>query len=629
MSNNLKSIELKLEKATNAFERVDLLNQLAWELRGVDIHKALSLIQESSALAKSCNDQLGYLESIKTTAYLQLKLSHHDISFQKAIEALGLARQLNNKVSEAFVLNVLGNNSYALGDYENALKYHLLTLNLRKQIDDKGGEISALLNIGSIYAMTNELDIALDFYLKGEELFGKVSGITESVSIVYGNIGSIYAMKGMYEKAITYYDKSLKADTAHMDIQVIPNCHNNLGELYLKLNDFEKSREHYKKGFEIALNTGYRHGEAKCLIGLATLAVKKKELQSAEEFILKAIEIGNSLNLDSVLSTSYELFADLSAQKGDYENAFEFHKKFHSLKEKNFNEESERKKQNLLVLHRVDTLKQESEHHRVSNDELKQLNEYIEEKNRSIMENIDYAKHIQDSILPHPSNLKHHFLDSFIFHRAKDVISGDFFWLFEKENEVLVAAVDCTGHGVSGALMSVVSNSLLNQVASNQWMPNPAFILNEANHYFQRTLASHDESGLRDSMDIALCSFAKTKTEMLFSGAHNPLYIISDGVLTEYKGDNISLGNSASVKFNNHRIKLKKGDCLYLFTDGFADQKGGSDRKKFYYEPFKKMLLDMSTLSMEKQKSIMEKRMADWMGEEKQIDDMLVVGIRI
>ncbi len=260
---------------------------------------------------------------------------------------------------------------------------------------------------------------------------------------------------------------------------------------------------------------------------------------------------------------------------------------------------------------------------------LKKLNEEVEEKNRSIMESLDYAKHIQESILPHTSMLRQYFSDSFVFARAKDIISGDFFWIYEKENEILVAAVDCTGHGVSGSLMSVVANSLLNQVTSNQWMPNPSFILNEVNHYMQRTLAAHDDSGLRDSMDIALLSIARTKTDLLFAGAHNSLYIISGGILTEYRGDDISMGNGASAKFSGHKIKLKKGDCLYVFTDGYADQKGGPNNRKFYYDPFKALLLSIHTLPMEKQKIQLHRAMDEWMGETKQIDDMLIIGIRI
>src|ERR1017187_9425606 len=142
----------------------------------------------------------------------------------------------------------------------------------------------------------------------------------------------------------------------------------------------------------------------------------------------------------------------------------------------------------------IENLKKESEMHRLSNEKLQRLNEEMEEKNRSIMESIDYAKHIQDSILPHAGSLRQYFSDSFVFSRPKDIISGDFFWVFEKENEILLSAVDCTGHGVSGALMSVVANSLLNQVATNQWMPNPSFILNEVNHFMKRTLAAHDDS---------------------------------------------------------------------------------------------------------------------------------------
>ena len=162
-------------------------------------------------------------------------------------------------------------------------------------------------------------------------------------------------------------------------------------------------------------------------------------------------------------------------------------------------------------------------------------------KNDSVIESLDYAKHVQDSILPHPTTLNNYFPDSFVWQRPKDIISGDFLWIYEKENEILVAAVDCTGHGVSGALMSVVANSLLNQIASGLWIPNPSFVLNELNHVMERTLVAEDGLGLKDSLDIALCSINRNKSELMFAGVHNSVYIVSNGHINEYKGENISL----------------------------------------------------------------------------------------
>jgi serine phosphatase RsbU (regulator of sigma subunit) len=393
--------------------------------------------------------------------------------------------------------------------------------------------------------------------------------------------------------------------------------------------DVVNAEKYYSLGLTAATATENKHGEATCLLGFGKTSLRLKNTDEAIQHLENALNIVTTYSLKGVLSEVYQTLSEVYTQTKDYEKALDYHKKFYTEKEREFTEETDKKTQNLLVLHQVDTLKKESEFHRLSHDELKKLNEKIEDTNRRIMESIDYAKHIQDSILPHTSNLKQYFSESFVFLRPKDIISGDFFWMYEKENEILIAAVDCTGHGVSGALMSVVANSLLNQVTSNQWMPNPSFILNEVNHYMERTLSAHDDSGLRDSMDIDLCSISKTKTELLFAGAHNSMYLISEGVLTEYKGDNISMGNSAAVKFTNHRIKLKKGDCLYIFTDGFADQKGGPEGKKFYYTPFKDLIMRIHTQPMDKQKTLLDKAMYEWMGNQRQIDDMLVIGIKI
>ncbi|MCC6690332.1 MAG: tetratricopeptide repeat protein [Bacteroidia bacterium] len=628
MSDRIKEIEEQIVLAKDDYDRIDLRNEMAWELRLSDIKQSLSIAEETYQSARILNYNKGMAAALRTQANAHQALYQFDLSFQKGIESLEHYRSINDKQGEASAIALLGRNSFLLGDFENALKYYLLSLQIRELLKDTSGIVSMYTNVGNIYGIKKDYSNALNYFLKGLEM-GKSIPDSQSKAIILGNIGSVYGLRKEFDKALEYYFECMKlTEGSKANNDYTPN-YANIAEAFLMQGKLIEAEKYYAKSLLLAESTGNKVGEALSLLGFGSTYIKLKSLDKALACLEKALGIAPAYTDKNILAEIYLALSELYVQKEDYAKALDYHKKFYSEKEQLFTEEAEKKTQNLLILHQVETLKKESEEHRISNDELKKLNEEIENSNRRIMESIDYAKHIQDSILPHATSLKQYFPDSFVFQKPKDIISGDFFWMYEKENEVLLAAVDCTGHGVSGALMSVVANSLLSQVTANQWMPNPSFILNELNHYMQRTLAAHDESGLRDSMDIAMCSINKTKNELLFAGAHNPLYLFSDGLLTEYKGDTISMGNSAVAKFTNHRIKLKKGDCLYIFTDGFADQKGGHLRKKFYYEPFKNLLLDIHTEPMDKQKALLDKTMYEWMGNELQIDDMLIIGIRI
>ncbi|MBL7892818.1 MAG: tetratricopeptide repeat protein [Bacteroidia bacterium] len=625
MSDNLKNIQRKINLATNALEKIDLQNQLAWELRLTDIKESLAnaIITYNSSLEASYIK--GKAESLRVQANAFYVLSKYDQSFHKAIEALELFRELNDKSGEAAIITMLGINSYSLGDYENSLKYHILSCQIREEINDIPGIIISLTNIGTIYFIKKDYAHAAQHFEKGLELARSIGGRPADEAILLINLGSIHSHNKEHEKALQFYFESINRYNFLNNVAVLLS----ISESFLNIGDLTNAEKYYLLGLDKAISLESNFGEAKARLGLGKVAYKRGEHKLAVQYLEQSITKAGFSSEENILAEAYLSLSEVWASNKDYEKALSYHKLFCTEKEKEFSREADKKTQSLLVLHQVETLKKESESQRALNDELKKLNEEVEKTNRSIVESINYAKHIQDSILPHAGSLKQYFSESFVFQRPKDIISGDFFWIYEKENDILVAAVDCTGHGVSGALMSVVANSVLNQVAVNQWMPNPSFILNEANHFMERTLKAHDDSGLRDSMDIAMCSINKSKTELLFAGAHNPLYHISAGVLTEYKGDSISIGNSASAKFTNHRIKLKKGDCIYTFTDGFADQKGGPLRKKFYYEPFKNLLLKIHLESMEKQKWLLHETINEWMGNEKQIDDMLVIGIKI
>lgn len=257
----------------------------------------------------------------------------------------------------------------------------------------------------------------------------------------------------------------------------------------------------------------------------------------------------------------------------------------------------------------------------------------IDEKNKDITDSIHYAKRIQEAILPADAIVKQLLPESFIFYKPKDIVSGDFYWLEQWGNQTLVAAVDCTGHGVPGAFMSIVAHNLLTQAVNVLGLSKPALILNETNSQLSKKLNQDpEEATVRDGMDIAMCAINRKKGTMEFAGANNPLWIIRDGQVVELQGDKFPIGAFVGEElqlFTNHEWEICEGDVIYIFTDGYADQFGGPKGKKFKYKQFQQLLLDNYKKPMTEQKLILEKAMDGWRGDLEQIDDMLIIGIKI
>lgn len=284
-----------------------------------------------------------------------------------------------------------------------------------------------------------------------------------------------------------------------------------------------------------------------------------------------------------------------------------------------------------------------------SNDQLALKNDIIEEKNKDIKDSINYALNIQKAILPPSEKIDGAMKDYFILYKPKDIVSGDFYWFDTKlttprNNEpaqevAVIAAVDCTGHGVPGALMSVIGSTILNQTINRATVNNPGDALSQFNKKVSETLSS-----IKDGMDMALCSINFEKLELQYAGANNPLYILrkassdvpsEDKVegaveLMEIKADKQAIGaDTAKTKvFTNHKIKLEKGDAIYLFTDGYADQFGGEKGKKFKYSKLKGILIEIHGKTMKEQKNILDDHFEKWKGDLEQVDDILVIGIR-
>jgi serine phosphatase RsbU (regulator of sigma subunit) len=257
--------------------------------------------------------------------------------------------------------------------------------------------------------------------------------------------------------------------------------------------------------------------------------------------------------------------------------------------------------------------------------------------NQNLTDSINYATRIQSAMIPTEKVFRKVLPHSFVYFRPRDLVSGDFYWMHERDNKIFVAVVDCTGHGVPGAFMSIIGMDLLKNIVAGQMEDDPARILEKLSLELDQTLRKNDPSfidseAIKDGMDMAVCVIDRENKTLSFSGAVNGIYLVKNNELHSYKGDRFAIGRITGGKipeYTNNVIPIEEDDMVYLFTDGYVDQFGGAEQKKFKYRRFRHLLLNIHKLHPDDQKAILHQKMEEWRGEEEQVDDILVVGFKV
>jgi serine phosphatase RsbU (regulator of sigma subunit)/Tfp pilus assembly protein PilF len=685
---SVDSLKIVINSATDDSTRVLALNTLTnviWRtgsfksaLKCAELAKKISLASEFKRGAAGAYNNIGVM-------------SMSQGKFPEALEnffnSLKLNEELNNTENVAKTYNNIGALFWNKGDNEKAVEYYLKALDIYLQGDDKIGISNSYNNIGVVYAETLDYEAALDYYLKSLQLIEKLNNRNDLANTL-NNISNVYWNSDKIEEALQYQKKALEIREEEGDKQGVAMSLVNLGGIYLDKKDFAKAIEYFKKCIDYCLKTGN------------PVLIKESE---------------------KLLYHTYE-------EMGDIVTAFMHYKRYMIYRDSIFNEEKtkeivrtemnyvfEKKQQETRLetekkeaLHKAELRSQEFQRNafigafgltltiaglsyrsfknkkranlklEIQNTEIVQQKGIIEEKNKNILDSIKYAKRIQEAILPPENLLKKLLKDSFVFYKPKDIVSGDFYWLEQVDDKILLAAVDCTGHGVPGALMSIVGHNGLTRAVNEHNLKAPSHILDYLNLTVHETLRqTTEDSTVNDGMDISLISIQYTpegKVKVEWSGANNPLWIIrrnphpelvysrdniSNGAyepsvsrsqemlkqvqhdkniepgtlnfeLQEVKPDKQPIGNFSNPKpFTIHAIELQKNDCVYLFTDGFADQFGGDQGKKFKSANFKKLLLSIQHEPMEKQKQIIHETFETWKGNLEQVDDVCIIGVRV
>ncbi|HET6226806.1 MAG TPA: tetratricopeptide repeat protein [Bacteroidia bacterium] len=594
-------------------------------------------------------------------------------------KALEMAKLTLDKQNIAKELSALGN-IYRLQD-KNTIALNLLfqAVYLYKELNQQKDLAFNLALIGDINRCIDQPQDALKYLNEALALSIK-NNFQREEAFCYSSIGSVYQTLKKYDRGLTNYNEGLKIAQTIKDTSRIVDFLYSIGDLYIEQNRAEEALSYFNRAMEYDKLTGDQYNLALCYAGLGKVALKQKNPKKGVDYGLQAYEIGKLLTAPGICTDATEIIYQAYYEAGDYKNAFHYLKLKTELKDSTINL-IQLKKQTQLEFNFVNSFKEKQDSivraekqqqrdmvqatksrqqealvtagavavitsiliiivifrsYRKERNSRQIINEQkllVEGKNKEIMDSINYAKKIQQAIIPSSLEMANVFPQHFVLLLPKDIVSGDFYWVSSKLNYSFVAVADCTGHGVPGGFMSMLGTALLNEIINEKEVYEPADILDLLKFKIIMALRqSENVNEAKDGMDIALCRIDKTTNELIFAGANNSMQLLRNNKIIELKGDKQPIGIShfnITQQFIQQSISLQKNDLIYLFTDGYPDQFGGEVGKKFKYKQLEQLLLDIHNKDMQVQREILEKVHVNWKGSLSQVDDICILGIKI
>lgn len=620
-----------------------------------------------------------YLKSLKTAQEIDFKMGSsrsynnlgrvyydqglYDESIDNYLKALIIQEELGDKRGMSASYNNIGLIHKEQGSYDKAIEYYLKAVAIHNESGDKRGLSICYLNIGDIYNISDSSRKSIEYFNKALTQFEELADY-DGISKSNHSLGDIYLKQGLTGKANEYFLKALNVYEFIGDKMGIALLGISLANLNISLADSEISNHDRKTGY---LNQAVAYGN-KSLVNSSKMKLLPAAKDAANTIKTAYYKLGNykkaSESADILIALQDSIFKEEKTRAiQEMSTKYETEKKQQQIElqesqliAKDAKIKQQRTLRNALtgglaaiILISLVTAKAYTQKKRdnkkikeqnrtiiKSNEELKRLNEIARIQNEEIMTSILYAKRIQSAVLPPETYITELLNENFVFYKPKDIVSGDFYWIKQVNQYIILVSADCTGHGVPGAFMSMLGISYLNEIVQRREITQANQVLNELRKEIKHSLrqtGKNDES--RDGIDLALCVIDTKTNIMQYAGAYSPLYIISnsngEAELKEYKADLMPVGIhfTSDKPFTNNNIQLEIGDAFYISTDGFIDQMGGINNTRFNSRNFKKLLLEIHDQPMYEQKEILDQTLKDWMGEHPQRDDILVIGARI
>ncbi|KPK84405.1 MAG: hypothetical protein AMS27_10035 [Bacteroides sp. SM23_62_1] len=653
--------------------KVNILLTLSSNLYRLSPAEAIQLSTEAKELAEKLDFQRGVATALKYIGMGHYIQGHYSETINFWQHSLTAFESINDTAGIANMLNNLGAVYNNVGDDARALELYLESLKIAEGINDPLRVLTAMINIGLIYQKKPATqDKAKEYYLQALQISEDL-GYQDGIGTNSVNLGEIYFKEEDYEMALAFFEKSLeafeKSNTGNVSYTL-----SNIGKVYAKWGNFEEAIKYQQDAFNMAEKSDSKLDMTQILLGLADTYKQQGNIRYALTLFERAQSIAKEIGALYELEEAYKGLALSHAEISDYKNAYLYQNLVNTIKDTIFSENTQRQINQLQIQYETEVMERENiilkrdvelkesrnaqqrliiylfilgfvfisifiiffirayNQKRRTNLELAQKNALITEQKKEITASIQYASRIQNAMLTPGDFISSLLPERFILFRPRDIVSGDFYWLTKKKDKIICAVADCTGHGVPGAFMSMLGIALLNEIVNKKANFNASEILNELRILVIKSLRQTGRMGeILDGMDIVLLILDQENKTVEYAGANNPLILLRNGGLIEYKADQMPIGIHATADepFTNNVIKLKKGDVLYAFSDGYIDQFGGPKNKKFMFTHFKELLGEIYNKSMDEQKEVLEKTLDDWMSETSQIDDILVMGIRI
>lgn len=565
--------------------------------------------------------------------------------------------QINeDKNEEGRLLNLLASLYWDNNFHKEAIDCFKNSLEINKKIGNINAIYQINTNIGLIYSDINSYAKAMKYFKDSYKTGLKLNSKYKKASAL-NNIALTFQYLGKHQEAIDNSMAALQLSKEVNDIKLIRSCYGIIAENYKKLGNTEKSFEYFNyysslskhiQNQEIKKKEQKSQQEVDNMRNITHKAIEDKEQKEKQLLVTekdlknqKKITIEKQLQIDILDKEQKIKELKIKEQKSQIRNAAIIRNSFiigflivlifSALLYRLF---LQKKKTNKLLAESNIQLQKQKEKIEQQSILLTESHKKLKKRNLQILDSISYASRIQEAILPYQQAIRKRLPNSFVFFQPRDIVSGDFYWYSEQDNKIFIAAADCTGHGVPGAFMSMIGNTLLNEIIKTKNIYSPSLILEKLNQEIVSILNqdSDNHNFQDDGMDISICSIDKDNEEFTIACANSTAYFIDNNKLHSINGDVFSIGGVFSskldVSFNNHSFKASKDSVLYMFSDGFKDQFGGKDNEKFMVGQFEDMLLNIHNKDMDKQKLIIKNTLDDWKGDCSQVDDILIIGIK-
>ncbi|MDB4534422.1 tetratricopeptide repeat protein [Vicingaceae bacterium] len=677
---DLDKLNYRLKSSTTRNDSIETLNKLGSYYESISNYtKSLEYLYQAQTLNASEKILKESIINNNYIGYVYWHKSEYDSSLHYHNKALELAEgESLNDENLSFTYLMLGNDYYDKGNFNQASIFYYKSLKVAERIGSNDMLIQINNRLSKLYFKMKDYTLAVSSALKSLEL-NQSKNIRE-LGVSYNTLGNLSLIKNEHDSALYYFNKTLVSFQKCGDVIGQSIASINLGDTYLALfhrknnrSLLDSSYNYYEKSHYLNSNVDNKFGMIYGLWGMADVNVEKENTQEAllnyQKALNVSVDIGaksEELNLYKKLHLLYddskkpdssllylkrhvllknkvestEQSKQLLRQESIYEAEKIIEKEKTASERKLFIENEKNKWKNIFIgliifvalillyisyisLKRLKTI-------RSKNKIINHINNELNTQKQEITDSINYASRIQNAILPSGDFLKECLPNSFLLYKPKDIVAGDFYWMEKIVDKVIFAVADCTGHGVPGAMMSVICSNALSKAVKEYNIYSPEEILNKVNDIVKDALHNKADE-VRDGMDISLCVWDKSTNKLLFSGAFNSFYYCRNNELNILKADRMPIGKYIhnDKLFSLHEVQLQKGDMIYLYTDGYADQFGGEQGRKFKTKSFRELLLKVHLKDVENQLTILDETIENWKGEIEQIDDICVLGIKV